>query len=78
MQQHTEYKYKNKKHTDMIMIITSGQSNLTKGPHSSARGQLVVFARWRQYAPPSNTYAKQNLHLFSHFCRAHGCDRQTD
>jgi len=38
----------------------------------------VIFARWRQCAPPSNTHPKRHLYRFSRFCRGHDCDRPTD
>ena len=39
--------------TFCLLLITSGQSNLTK---AAAHGSSVAFARWRQHAPATNIW----------------------
>jgi len=38
-----------------ISSKTSGESNLKRGRIAAAHGRSIVFNRWRQCAPPSNT-----------------------
>jgi len=60
--------------------IASGQSNLTKAASPPHMDSSVVFDRWRQCAPPSNTcfrgptcpYAKQHVDWLSCVCTAQG------
>jgi len=66
----------------LFNVTASGQI-WQKGPSLPHMDGSIVFGRWRQCAPPSNTcflrptrVPKRHLDQFSHFCRAH--DRDTD